>query len=44
MEVFLLSHSSSSGCTGGFSTFPTLQGLLRGHRAVPLLALDEIKL
>lgn len=37
------SHSSSSGFTGGFSTFPTLQGLLRGRRAVPSLALDEIK-
>ena len=36
-----MSHSSSSGFTGGISTFPTLQGLLRVHRAVPSLALDE---
>lgn len=42
MKVLGLSHSSSSACTGGFSTFPTLQGLLRDHRAVPSLALDEI--
>src|SRR4051812_13720900 len=41
-SLLTLSHSSSSVFTGGISTFPTLQGLLRGQRAVPSLALDEI--
>jgi hypothetical protein len=33
--------SSARVISVGFSTFPTLWGLLRGYRAVPYLALDE---